>query len=264
VTRLQSVSEPESLKPKQGFLERVRDISRNPEPERVGQRWGFGAFLLVEAVFILSAVFITAIARQFGVSLLDSTAFVLIGSIVPTILAAATAVVITYVRGNGPKIDLRFAMTKEDLVTGLKLGILGLVLTLGAAKLWAMVVGEKNATSAVGDLLSGSNLPLAAAITMFLYVSVIGPVCEEIIYRGLLWGAVERQGWSRWAAFGLTTVIFAIGHFEPLRTSLLLVIAIPIGIARLITRRLGASIVAHMMNNFLPGLTLLLVSAGVM
>ena len=107
-------------------------------------------------------------------------------------------------------------------------------------------------------------LPIAAAIMMFLYVSLIGPVCEEIIYRGLLWGAVERQGWSRWAAFGLTTVIFAIGHFEPLRTSLLLVIAIPIGIARLLTRRLGASIVAHMMNNFLPGLTLLLVSVGVM
>lgn len=264
MTRLQSVSEPESLKPKRGFLESLRDISRNPEPARVGQRWGFGAFLLVEAVFILSAVFITAIARQFGVSLADSVSFVLIGSIVPTVLAAATAVVITYVRGNGPKIDLRFTMTKEDLATGLKLGILGLVLTLGAAKLWAMVVGQENATSAVGDLLSGSNLPIAAAIMMFLYVSLIGPVCEEIIYRGLLWGAVERLGWSRWAAFGLTTVIFAIGHFEPLRTSLLLVIAIPIGIARLLTRRLGASIVAHMMNNFLPGLTLLLVSAGVM
>lgn len=264
MTRLQSVSEPESLKPKRGFLESVRDISRNPEPARVGQRWGFGAFLLVEAVFILSAVFITAIARQFGVSLVDSVAFVLIGSIVPTILAAATAVVITYVRGNGPKIDLRFSMTKEDLATGLKLGILGLVLTYSAATIWAKVVGEENATSAVGDLLSGSNLPIAAAIMMFLYVSLIGPVCEEIIYRGLLWGAVERLGWSRWAAFGLTTVIFAIGHFEPLRTSLLLVIAIPIGIARLLTRRLGASIVAHMMNNFLPGLTLLLVSAGVM
>ena len=38
---------------------------------------------------------------------------------------------------------------------------------------------------------------------------------------------------------------------------------IPIGIARLITRRLGASIVVHVMNNFLPGLTLLLVSVGV-
>ena len=41
----------------------------------------------------------------------------------------------------------------------------------------------------------------------------------------------------------LTTVIFAVSHLEPLRTSLLLVIGIPIGLARLFTGRLGASIV---------------------
>jgi membrane protease YdiL (CAAX protease family) len=261
---LQSVSEPESLKPKRGFIESVRDISRNPEPERVGQRWGFGAFLLVEAVFLLSAVFITAVGKSFGATLENSTALVLIGSLVPIMLAAGLAIVITYVKGNGPVVDLRLSLTKEDVATGLKIGIAGLFLTLVAATVWAKIVGQENATSAVGELFTAANLPLAAAITMFVYMSFIGPVCEEIIFRGLLWGAVERQGWSRWAAFVLTTVIFAVSHLEPHRTWLLLVIAIPIGVARLITRRLGASIVAHVMNNFLPGLSLLLVSAGVM
>jgi membrane protease YdiL (CAAX protease family) len=60
--------------------------------------------------------------------------------------------------------------------------------------------------------------------------------------------------------FGLTTVIFALSHLEPLRTSLLLVIGIPIGLARLLTGRLGASVVAHQVNNFLPALAVLLVS----
>jgi len=252
------------VKPKRGFVESVRDISRNPEPERVGQRWGFGAFFLVEAVFLLSAVFITAVGKSLGATLENSTALVLIGSLVPIVLAAGLAIVITYVRGNGPVVDLRLSLTKEDVATGLKIGIAGLFLTLAAATVWAKIVGQENATSAVGELFSDANLPLAAAITMFLYMSFIGPVCEEIIFRGLLWGAVERQGWSRWAAFVLTTVIFAVSHLEPHRTWLLLVIAIPIGIARLITRRLGASIVAHVMNNFLPGLSLLLVSAGIM
>jgi membrane protease YdiL (CAAX protease family) len=155
-------------------------------------------------------------------------------------------------------------MTKADVVIGLKIGVVGLVFTYAAATVWAKIVGKENATSAVGELFSQANLPLAAAITMFVYMSFIGPICEEIIFRGLLWGAVERQGWSRWAAFVLTTVIFAVSHLEPHRTWLLLVIAIPIGIARLVTRKLGASIVVHVMNNFLPGLTLLLMSAGVM
>ncbi|WP_407936585.1 CPBP family intramembrane glutamic endopeptidase [Lentzea tibetensis] len=246
-----------------GLIESVRAVSSAPEPDRAGQRWGFGAFLLVEAVFILSAVFITAVGRINGASLSSSVSLVLIGSIVPSVLAAAVAVVITKVRGNGPVIDLRLQWTREDVATGLKLGILGLFLTYVAATIWAKAVGEENATSAVGELVTQASLPVSAAVVMFLYVCFIGPVCEEIIYRGLLWGAVERQGWNRWAAFGMTTVIFAISHLEPLRTTLLIVIAIPIGIARLITRRLGASIVAHVMNNFLPGLTLLLVTIGV-
>lgn len=263
MTKLQSVSEPESVKPKRGFIESVRDISRNPEPERVGQRWGFGAFLLVEAVFILSAVFITAVGASFGATLETSTSLVLVGSLVPIMLAAAVAVLITYVRGNGPVIDLRLSLTKSDVVFGLKIGVIGLVFTYAAATVWAKIVGKDNATSAIGELFSNANLPLAAAITMFLYMSFIGPICEEIIFRGLLWGAVERQGWSRWAAFVLTTVIFALSHLEPQRTWLLLVIAIPIGVARLITRSLGASMVAHVLNNFLPGLSLLLLSVGV-
>lgn len=229
-----------------------------------GQRWGFGAFLLVEAVFILSAVFITAVARTSGTDIGSSVSFVLIGSMVPTVLAASVAIAITYLRGNGPFRDLRLAWDWADVKVGLKLGALGLVLTYVAAVIWSRVVGDQNATSAIGELVDGAGLPLAAAVAMFVYVCFLGPVCEEVIYRGLLWGAIERQRWSRWAAFVLTTLIFAASHLEPLRTSLLIVIALPIGIARLITRRLTASVVAHVINNFLPGLTLLLVSVGVM
>ncbi|MEU5695522.1 CPBP family intramembrane glutamic endopeptidase [Actinosynnema sp. NPDC020468] len=242
----------------------VRAVGREPEPERSGQRWGFGAFLLVEAVFVLTAVFITAIATTSGTDLGSSVTFVLVGSMVPTVLAAAVAVVITLVRGNGPLVDLRLGWNWADVKVGLKLGFLGLVLTYVAALAWSKVVGDQNATSAIGELVDGTTFPVGAAIAMFVYVCFVGPVCEELIYRGLLWGAIERQGWSRWAAFILSTLIFAAGHLEPLRTSLLIVIAIPLGIARLITRRLTASVVAHVVNNFLPGLTLLLVSTGAM
>ncbi|CCH34339.1 CPBP family intramembrane glutamic endopeptidase [Saccharothrix espanaensis] len=250
--------------PPTGLIAGVRAVGREPSPERVGQRWGFGAFLLVEAVFILSAVFITAIASTNGTDPFGSVAFILIGSMVPTVLAAALAVVITRVRGNGPLIDLRLSWNWADVKIGLKLGLLGMVLTYLAAVIWSRIVGTDNATSAIGELVDGAALPLGAAIAMFLYVCFVGPICEELIYRGLLWGAIERQGWSQWAAFVLTTLIFAASHLEPLRTSLLIVVALPIGIARLITRRLTASVVAHVINNFLPGLTLLLVSLGVM
>ena len=59
-------------------------------------------------------------------------------------------------------------------------------------------------------------------------------------------------------------MIFAVTHLEPLRTSLLLVIGIPIGLARLFTGRLGASIITHQINNFLPALAVLLVALDVL
>lgn len=235
-----------------------------PDPSVRSHRWGFGAFLFVFAVFVLSAVLIGAIVGTVAPESGNSATVVLLGTIVPTVLATIVALLVTWWRGNGPVIDLRWSFQREDIRAGLKFGVIGLVCTTVAAIIWTNVVGEENASSAVGRLVENERMPLAAALGMFLFVWLVGPVCEEIIYRGLLWGALERLNWGRWAVFGLTTVIFAVSHLEPLRTSLLLVIGVPIGLARLFTGRLGASIVAHQVNNFLPALAVLLVAVGAM
>jgi len=227
-------------------------------------RWGFGAFLVVYAVFVLSAVVIGAVVRIVAPNAPTSATVILLGTMVPTVLAAITALLVTKLRGNGPKLDLRWSFRRDDLRAGFKFGAIGLVCTTVAAVLWTNLVGDENASSAVGRLVENERMPLTAAITLFLFVWLVAPICEEIIYRGLLWGALERLKWGRWAVFTLTTVIFAISHLEPLRTSLLLVIGIPIGLARLFTGRLGASIVAHQINNFLPALAVLLVAVGAM
>jgi membrane protease YdiL (CAAX protease family) len=100
-------------------------------------------------------------------------------------------------------------------------------------------------------------------VVVFLIVVFVAPLCEEIVYRGLLWGAVERR-WGRWLALVVTTVVFALAHFEFTRTPLLLVVAIPIALARLYSGGLLASIVAHQVTNLLPGIVLMLGLAGSM
>lgn len=232
-------------------------------PDRT-HRWGFGAFLFVFAVFVLTAVVISALVGIFAPQAIGSPTVIVVGTMVPPLLAAAVALLVTKLRGNGPRIDLRWSMRREDVRAGVRWGLIGLICTTLAAFLWTNLVGEENAQSAVGALVDSHRMPVATAIAMFLFVWLIGPVCEEVIYRGLLWGALERLKWGRWAVFGLTTVIFAVSHLEPLRTSLLLVIGIPIGLARLFTGRLGGSIIAHQVNNFLPALATLLVALGAM
>lgn len=252
-----------------GLVTTEREATETPHstvaaPQVRTHRWGFGAFLSVFAVFVLSAVVIGALVSAVMPDAGMSATVVLIGTIVPTVLAASAALLVTRLRGNGPRIDLRWSYNSEDLRVGLKFGLVGLVCTTLAAVVWTNVVGKENASSAVGALVDSARMPVGAAIALFLFVWLVGPICEEIIYRGLLWGALERLNWGRWAVFSLTTVIFAVSHLEPLRTSLLLVIGIPIGLARLFTGRLGASIVTHQVNNFLPALAVLLVAVGAM
>jgi membrane protease YdiL (CAAX protease family) len=238
-----------------------------PAPTFPPHRWGFGAFLLVEAVLLASAAFVSVLLGPVAAGEPVPMRDVIIGTITPTMTAAAVALVITQLRGNGPVVDLRLAWRWEDVRTGLRFGLLGLVCTTVAAFLWAKIVGENNASSAIGALVNDQRMSVSAAVVMFLYVWLLGPICEELIYRGLLWSAAEQlfgggEKWARAIAFLLSTAVFAASHLEPLRTTLLLVIAIPIGLARLVTGRLTASIVAHQVNNFLPALAILCSGLG--
>lgn len=262
------VTSPNPPDPMPGVdVPRPAPVSGDRVPAYPAHRWGFGAFLLVEAVFLMTAAFVGVFLGGGSLASLP-VRDVLIGTMLPTLIATLAALAITKVRGNGPLVDLRLAWCWDDVKTGLKFGVLGLVCTTVGVLVWTKVVGEDNSTSAITALVEDKPMSTSAAVTMFVYLWLLAPVCEEIIYRGLLWGATERlewgqERWGRLAAFVLSTAVFAVSHLEPLRTSLLLVIAIPIGLARLVTGRLLGSIVAHQMNNFLPALAILLTSLGV-
>jgi membrane protease YdiL (CAAX protease family) len=227
------------------------------------RRWGFGAYLLVEAVFLSSSVLLVLPYLGRATSSIPPV-MLLLSLLVPTVLAAGTAMLATWIRGNGPRVDLRLSFELADIRRGVLFGCAGLLLTVPAAAVWSAVVGLQNANSAVGEMFAGQHFGVPLAVGVFLVVWLVAPICEEIVYRGLLWGAMERHGANRWWAFGLTTLCFALAHFEFSRTPLLLVIAVPIGLARMSTGRLSASIIAHQLNNLLPAMSLFLMLVGAM
>lgn len=221
-------------------------------------RWGLGAYLLAELVFL-------GVSGLVGLLLIGDGPIppwalaVAVG--VPTVLAAGVALVITRVRGNGPVVDLHLRGGRSDVGMGLAFGFGGLFLSLPASYAYVALVGE-DASSAVGDIFGGITASPPTALLIALIVVLVAPLCEEILYRGLLWGGLTRLGANRWLAFGVTTVIFALAHFEWPRALLLLVVAIPIGLARVYTGGLIAPIVAHQVNNLLPGIGLYLMLTG--
>ena len=245
-----------------GPPEAIREpTTAKSEPGPLPRRWGLGAYLFVEAVFLVSSFLLVAPYVWHQPHRIPP-AILLLSAILPTVLAAGVAVLITVLRGNGPQIDLGLRFERADIERGLTFGCTGLLITIPAASLWAWMVGPAKANSAVAQLFEGQPLSMPLAVCMFLVVWLIAPICEEIVYRGLLWAAMERIGATRWWAFGLTTLCFAMAHFEFDRTPLLLIIAVPIGLARLFTGRLLASIIAHQLNNLLPSIWLLLVLLG--
>jgi membrane protease YdiL (CAAX protease family) len=231
-----------------------------PPPART-HRWGLGAFVVVQAVFLGTSLLL-------GFTLLGSgpptVGELLAGLALPTVLAAATALLITRVRGNGPLVDLGLGWSWRDVGLGLAFGVGGLALTIPASVLYGVLVGFDQATAAVGEIFGGLRAGPLAAVGVLMVVALLAPLCEEIVFRGLLWGAVERLGVRPWVPLVVTTLLFALAHFEFTRTPLLLVVALPIAFARLYTGRLLASIVAHQVNNLLPAVMLMLGLLGVM
>ncbi|ETW22378.1 membrane protein [Mycobacterium gastri 'Wayne'] len=222
-------------------------------------RWGLGAFLLVGLVYLLaSAAFVVVLAGRGPLS--AGMLALAVGA--PTVIAAGLAVLITTLRGNGPRTDLKLHWSWHGVGLGLLFGFGGLLVTVPASVLYASVAGP-GAKSAVASVFSGVQASWPWAVAVFALVVFVGPLGEEIIFRGLLWGAVDRR-WGRWAALVVTTVVFALAHLEFTRAPLLVVVAIPIALARLYSGGLLASIVAHQVTNLLPGIILMLGVAGVM
>lgn len=225
-------------------------IARSQSPP---VRWGLGAFAMVQVVFWLasaSSVLLYAGGRSVAVWEL---AFAVA---MPGVISAALVGLITIRRGNGPRTDLKLYWSWRNVALGLVFGVGGLVISVPAAFVYVWVVGS-DASTAVGDVFGGVRTSLPIAIIVLLVVVLVAPFCEEVVYRGMLWGALERR-WGRWAALVVSTIVFALAHLEFTRFPLLLVVAIPIGLARLYSGGLLASIVAHQVTNVLPGIVLAL------
>jgi membrane protease YdiL (CAAX protease family) len=227
-------------------------------PPRPTHRWGIGAYLLVEAVFVGVSLLIGLALAGHRLSVGGLT----VALAVPTVLAAGTAVLATRLRGNGPRTDLGLVWSWRDIRIGAAYGFGGLVVTIPASLLYVALVGRERASSAIGEVFGGLRAGPTAAVGVALVVVLLAPLCEEIVYRGLLWGAIERYGPPRWVPFVVTTLLFALAHFEFTRTPLLFVVALPIAFARLHTGRLAASVVAHQVNNLVPGVVLALTLLG--
>lgn len=155
-------------------------------------------------------------------------------------------------KGNGPVRD--FGLRVSRLAARIAIG--GFLAAVAAASVAAWVITRVSGPfeSVAGQLAlqqHGVVLWVFAAATVLL-----APVCEEIAFRGLLYGALEKRGMGDVPIVFVSAALFAAYHVEPTRFPLLFALGLALGEVRRRTGSTGAAIMTHVGINFLPAVAM--------
>ena len=174
-------------------------------------------------------------------------------------MLAGWPIVATRMRGNGPVIDLGLRLTWRDAGIGVIGGIVSLAVAGVLAALTSAIVGDftSSAGDAATELSESAGRPV---IIVFAFMLAFGaPLVEEIAFRGLVYAGLRKHGFAPWITIVISAVVFSLFHFEPTRILVVAGVGLVLGFLRWRTGAMGASIVAHCVNN-LPAAVL--VAAG--
>jgi membrane protease YdiL (CAAX protease family) len=209
-------------------------------------RWGLGDVFIMLGATVLIALVASGLLEGAGASL---GVTVIIGGLLGWASLAGWPLLVTRLRGNGPRIDLGLRLTWHELGWGVVTGVLVLTLAAVLTLISTAIFGEFDSAAgeaARGIMAEGNQLTLVG----FALMLVIGaPIAEELAFRGLLFAGLRKRGVRPALAVVISAVAFALFHFEPVRLGVLIVIGLVLGVARARSGSLGVSIVAHAVNN---------------
>lgn len=209
-------------------------------------RWGIPDALIAFALQVVVAAGAGFALANAGMA---SAWTVVIGTLLGWAAMIAWIAVRTARAGNGMRIDLGLRFHAADLRTGLAAGFLALAVGVIVGAITMAVTGAFS--SAAGDVLldmvDGGDT--AALLAFMIMVGIGAPIVEEIFTRGLLFASLRKRGLSAFWTVIVTSLVFAIAHFEPVRLPLIIAMALVLGIARARSGSTGVAIVGHAVNN---------------
>lgn len=128
---------------------------------------------------------------------------------------------------------------------------------LGLTNLWFSLLqylGEFNGT--ISRLLNEyieqaeAFAPQAGYFWLIIGVSIMAPVAEELLFRGIIQGEL-RKAMPEWLAIIIQAIIFALFHMQPIQITYVLIPGILLGIAYAWSRSLWVPVLMHILFNFL-------------
>ncbi len=238
----------------QGLLNAVRAVI-DPGPERAAERPSASlhpalALIPLVAQLVTLALVVAGFAafgweRPAGLSALYSPVLGLAGLASYVALIATT---ITLARRAGPAREV-LRLRRRPIGQTAGLAFVGLIVSIVASRVLEPIfhgVASQNLTPE--RFPGGAEATIGLAITIVVFC-VIGPVGEELFFRGFVMRTLDR--WGPWVSVIGSAALFAAVHFQPRALPVLLVLGIVLGYLVVRTGSLAAGIVLHCVNNSL-------------
>lgn len=238
------------------------DVTDDDGTRRVlGAHWCFVAFFAGIAGYHLVTLLIAAgMNRDVGefdpLELRDIGPLLLL-AFLPNLLLGLGPAAGSWLWGGGLRRDFGLVPNWRDIRIGVACGALALVVGYLLNLVLIVVYGTDDVSGSpltdLADTYGGDTIWLVLAAVI---VVAGAPLTEELLVRGTLWNALSFHRIPSWVVLVLTSLVFAQLHGEPNRTIALFGQGIAIGLARHVSGRVGAGIVAHAANNLPPAVLL--------
>lgn len=184
----------------------------------------------------------------------DSSEFTISIGWLTALIAIPTLIQVLYVifavrrKGRGLSADLAMRFRPVDLAIGIVLFLVAIMVSAILAVAMETIFGispDAALMEMIDDSDSAATGITGGFVLLAVVVALFVPVAEEIIYRGLLWSALEKRGMREETILLLTSLIFAAAHLEPARFPILFVLGVALGYGRVHTGRIGSCIATH-------------------
>jgi len=113
----------------------------------------------------------------------------------------------------------------------------------------AIAVGSLGDGLGVENKLEDTMLGLAKNPIGILTIVLIGPLCEELIFRHAMLGGMLRRGVNPWIAILITSCLFGLIHWNPIQILCATVLGVMLGILYTKTQSIVPSLLYHIINN---------------
>ena len=202
--------------------------------------------LFIGGLVVILALYYAGISEGLAIS---------ISGLLGYIILIPLTLLFIYVDGSLDRIKemLRFGSVKRTLILILAIPIvvtlIGWILTFIYNVLWYWIFGELSIDADMGTNWESNSIDIAL---LFLMVAIVGPIAEELMFRGYILDAINRKH-SDWTAIIWSSILFGLIHFLGgfFYIGATLIGGIMYGWIRVRTGSLLAPIACHMMWNML-------------